>query len=114
MYRLLEPQPEKRLPLEKMTEDPWFQSASSVSVDPALDHEHPMFPIPHAGSKENVKVQDTETGRVENAKYENQAVEREPTTVWSKNKELNSSSTTVRTQGNKSAKSAPKSSKSGK
>lgn len=105
MFRLLEPQPDKRLPLEKMTDDPWFQSASAMSVDPALEHEHAMFPIPHAGSKENVKVQDGDTGKMETARYENKTAEREPTTVWSKHKELHSSSTTIKTTGNKSAKS---------
>lgn len=41
MFNLLEPQPDKRIPLENMFNDPWFKAMPSV--DPGFDQEI-MFP----------------------------------------------------------------------
>lgn len=113
MYRLLEPQPDKRLPLEKMTDDPWFQNAGTgvaneSAYEQSFGHSSPAVPL-----------QDADTGKEENAKqyFQEQAAKmggdkesNEPKTVWSKNKQVHSSST-VRTtpQGEvKNTKSAKK------
>lgn len=35
MYRILEPLPEKRVPLDQMFDDPWFKLGSEPSTDPS-------------------------------------------------------------------------------
>lgn len=120
MYRLLEPLPEKRIPLEKMTDEPWFQiGAPNMSIDPTFDQETHIFPerqIEQEGA--DVVPQSSETVKETVAPAQEQTVVQtivksigEIKNVWSKTRQLASSSQTVRkTTKNDDAKSA----KSGK